>query len=184
MPLLDRATGISADMPPPFVRMPREPHTQSEQGGVIIVIRARDVTTTTAGQEATVRGPHDLDCPYDITNPFPKLFGRVKSLTKLRHDWNGYGAAPPNRTALFWARRVLDELMRANFAPRAVKASPDEGVGIIFTSDKKHSTIECLNSGTIYFVGSDNNSGEPKVQPIDPDHIRRAIREIQHSFSE
>ena len=95
-----------------------------------------------------------------------------------------YCSAPPNRVAIFRARRVLEELLRANFVPSVIKASPDEGIGIVFISDTGQSTIECLNSGNILMVITDQR-GEPKVRHVNhsSEHIKHAIEEIQTFLS-
>jgi hypothetical protein len=112
-------------------------------------------------------------------SPFLRFFLRLRSLKKLPNDWNSYGSAPPNRVAIFRARRVLQELLRANFPPTAIKPSPDEGVGIVFVSASGQSTIECLNTGNILMILSQH--GEPKVRYINQssEHIQHAIEEIQ-----
>src|SRR5262249_51747182 len=116
--------------------------------------------------------------PYDENNPFPKLFNRITSLSKLEDNWNSYGAAAPNRTALFWARGVLRMLYEANFVLRAVKASPDEGVGIIFLANDKQASIECLNTGDVFLIHS--LSGELQVRPLESrEHVEQAIGELQ-----
>ena len=114
-------------------------------------------------------------------NPFLRLFTRLGALGKLPENWNSYGALPPNRTALFRAHRVLQEALRSNFPPQAVKASPDEGVGIVFVSAKGQSAIECLNTGNIFLVLSGTSSAGPIVRPVSQtaEHIKEAIEEIQ-----
>lgn len=154
--------------------MPDQAQTSGAEGRVHTVT---GVVTDIKQEEPELRPPVVFAKP----SPFLRLFARLNLLSDLPANWNSYGSAPPNRTARFRAYRVLEESLRANLVPQAVKASPEEGIGIVFISDKGQSTIECLNSGSIFMVISRFNA-EPNVRPVDPDHIKDAINEIQTSL--
>jgi len=111
---------------------------------------------------------------------FIKLFARLKSLQRLEDDWNSYGAAAPNRKALYWGHSVLAALFRVNLVPAAISASSDDGVGITFRESNRRAAIECLNSGEVLAVISNGTFG-PYVWnvPTDPMEIKRAVEEIK-----
>jgi hypothetical protein len=178
---IPRNDSFASGLPLFWVRDPREPlPVAPEQSSVTITVKVDRESPTSAGKQEGII----MDAPPYVESPFTKLFGRIESLGDLEDNWNSYGAKAPNKTALFWAHRVLQQLLRSNFAPRAVKPSPDSGVGIIFISETKQTTIECLNDGNIFVIASDS-VGQPRVRPIlqTPEHIKRAIEEIQDSFS-
>lgn len=116
-------------------------------------------------------------------SPFTRLFAGIGNLSQLKDNWNSYGAAAPNKTALFWARRVLEVLLRTNFAPEAVTASSDEGVAIYFRSDTRRASIECLNSGEIWAVFAEDTDA-PKVWPVPQTHLNREIGTIKTLFTQ
>jgi hypothetical protein len=177
--------GTLADSPRPRVnpriRLPHILHVIPQQTNVTLTSNVRNAADTTTPSK---QGEPMIEPPKYEESPFLKFFGRINNLSKLKDDWNSYGSAAPNKTALFWAHRVLQELLRANFAPRAIKPSSDEGVGIVFISPDKHVTIECLNSGHIFVIDS-NSSGQPRIQGITPDldHIKTAVTTLKNSFS-
>jgi len=178
---IPRNDTFASGLPLSWVHSPHEalPATPEQSSVTITVKLNRESPTTAAKEEGII-----MDVPPYVESPFTKLFGRIESMGKLQDNWNSYGAVPPNTTALFWAHRVLQQLLRANFAPRAIKPSPDAGVGIIFISETKQASIECLNDGSILMIASDP-TGEPRIRPIvqTPEQIKRAIEEIQDSFS-
>jgi hypothetical protein len=137
-------------------------------------------TSTASKAEAPMADPAAIK-PYEESR-FPQLFRRIKNLAKISDNWNSYGAAAPNRTARFWARRILHELVQSNLEPIAVTASSDEGVALFFQRGTKQASIECLNTGEILAVVSEQ-TGAPQVWPIsqDANQIKREIGTL-HKF--
>jgi hypothetical protein len=162
--------------------MPASSHLVFPEQGSDVVIpgNQKNVTpTTTARSEGVmIRVPEDLAVPYDSNNPFITFLKRLRSFRTLKHDWNSYGAAPPNRESRFWARRVLRELDTLNFPPTALSASPDAGVTIFFRSENKQALIECSNNGDIIAVMLEGMSA-PKPFPISQDRLKYGINTIK-----
>jgi hypothetical protein len=154
--------------PPPIVRF------VPEQSNVIVESHLRNLNVANATEQ---RGRFADAMTYQ-DSPFPALFSRIDSLSRLQDDWNSYGSARPNKTALFWSRRVLQELVHLNFSPLTINASSDEGVAIFFSFEGKRASIECLNDGDILAVLSEG-TGAPRVWTIPQTQIKRSVSTIQ-----
>lgn len=117
------------------------------------------------------------------THPINWLSGcihRLESLGKLQKNWNSYDSEPPNSTALYWSRVVIEILTSINFPPSRISASAEEGINISFICDEKYADIECLNTGEILAVNSDRRD-HPDVWQVNPNRedIKRSLEKIR-----
>jgi hypothetical protein len=110
---------------------------------------------------------------------FLKYVSLLEQLRKLPENWDSYGADPPNLTALYWSKTVLELLLEINFTPNKITASVENGVGISFIQGEKYADIECFNTGEILAVTSDKQ-GNPNVWQVDDnlDSIKSALEKI------
>ena len=101
-------------------------------------------------------------------------------LAQLPHNWDSYGAEPPNETALAHARDVLDAMSEADLKPSHLDPSAENGVCLSFTQGSRYADIECFNSGEILAVTS-SGDGKPIVWevPATAIDIKLAVRRIQ-----
>jgi len=110
---------------------------------------------------------------------FLNYISTLEQLRKLPENWDSYGAEPPNLTALYWSKTVLELLLEINFPPNKITASVENGVGISFIQGEKYADIECFNTGEILAVTSDKQ-GNPNVWQVDDklDSIKSALEKI------
>lgn len=101
-------------------------------------------------------------------------------LAQLPHDWDSYGAEPPNEVALAHARVVLDVMSEADLKPSHLDASAENGVCLSFIHGSRYADIECFNSGEILAVTS-YGDGKPTVWEVSatPIEIKSAVARIQ-----
>ena len=92
----------------------------------------------------------------------------VEALGDLREDWNTYGAAPPNDTAISLAKLVLTCLAARGLRPHRVNPSAEEGVCISFRNGRLYADIECFNTGEVAAATSDG-LGQHRVWEVAPD---------------
>lgn len=74
---------------------------------------------------------------------------QLEELRELEHDWDSYGAAPPNDVALSLATKVLRYLGEAGLPAPCINPSAEEGVCMSFRSGDLYADIECFNSGEV-----------------------------------
>lgn len=108
---------------------------------------------------------------------FLELFDLVESFAAMSGDWDGAGAAAPNETARFRAKRVLTYLMKANLMPDDLSPSVDDGIGFAFRG-RKAVDIECSNDGLVMVVVSDGKH-EPDVWTVDMEKLEEAVDRIR-----
>jgi hypothetical protein len=94
-----------------------------------------------------------------------RLLNRFDNFDNLGDDWDSYGSAPPNATAKFLARRVLEQLCHINLFPMTINPSSDEGISLFFQFGRRRASIECLNSGEVLAVVSESEE-TPEVWEI------------------
>ena len=85
----------------------------------------------------------------------------LRELQKMYHlppDWSSYDSAPPNERALNKAVEVLKALYEDDLPPTHINPSAEEGVCISFRNGRKYADIECLNSGDVLAIVSDDSS--------------------------
>jgi hypothetical protein len=115
-----------------------------------------------AAQELTMRVNEDLVKVYESIFRSAKLRSdqnrrSVHDLTKLRPNWDSYGAPAPNGTSTENAIRVLNLLESLNLDPTRILPSAEGGVGICFVREDRYADIECSNEGEVigvYYVGA------------------------------
>lgn len=83
----------------------------------------------------------------------------VNRLGSLSPNWDSYGAEPPNSDSLYAARIVLDTLASMDFRPTSTDASAEGGVCLAFSSCDFYADIECFNSGEIWTIVSEDDTG-------------------------
>jgi hypothetical protein len=121
--------------------------------------------------------PRDIDAAtneYDAAdsdNVFTSHFAKLRAVENERALWPE-GADPPSRSAVIWARLVLQQLQADSVYPTRVVASAEGGIAICFVSGNQYSDIECLNTGTILGVTT-NRRDRPIVWEIE--HTSRGI---------
>lgn len=104
----------------------------------------------------------------------------LDQLKELQEDWDTYGAAPPNTTAIALAKIVLRELAAANLRQFRVEPSVEEGICVSFRRADVYADIETFNSGEVVAAFSDGK-GTPVVWDVEStgDDIRQATRLIR-----
>jgi|SRR5271154_1278912 len=90
---------------------------------------------------------------------------KINEMRKLSHNWDTYGAEPPNEEARNAARELLVCMEGRKFLPTDAVASAEGGVALSFTAGNRYADIECLNSGEILAV-TVNERGEPIVWEV------------------
>jgi hypothetical protein len=106
-------------------------------------------------------------------------------LKDLQQDWDSYGAAPPNTTAIALAKTVVRELAAANLRQFRVEPSVEEGICISFRRGDIYADIETFNSGEVVAAFSDGK-GTPLVREVEStgDGIRQATRWIREHLKD
>jgi hypothetical protein len=109
---------------------------------------------------------------------------KLESLKELSDNWNGYGSARPNGTAIEAAREVLERLDEFGLKPVNVAASAEGGIGISFRRGARHALIECYNAGDRAGVCWEP-SGPPQAWDIGrtDDELMDAIERIHDYLS-
>lgn len=104
----------------------------------------------------------------------------LDQLKELQEDWDTYGAAPPNTTAIRLAKTVVRELAAANLREFRVEPSVEEGICVSFRRGDVYADIETFNSGEVVAAFSDGQ-GTPAVWDVEStdDGIRQATRRIR-----
>jgi hypothetical protein len=106
-----------------------------------------------------LKAPRDADAATSMysavgsNNDFRNHFAKLEAVATDRTLWPE-GAEPPSRTAVAWARAVLQQLQEDAVTPTRVVASAEGGVAICFVHGDKYSDLECLNTGEILGVTS------------------------------
>lgn len=107
----------------------------------------------------------------------------IDTLSTLDAGRNSYAADPPNASALYWARKILDILSNSGVAPAKIVPSAEGGVGICFIAKNKYADVECLNSGEIVAIKKDFSKGTREVWELDQDNVRAELMAIS-AFTE
>ena len=182
LPILN---GVSASSPSNDVRTRNKPRTSASTARFQIVdppecvvgASGLSVTLDRAGSCAGVlyvpSRPKDnariIECDRELDR-----------LKKLQEDWDGYGAAPPNTTAIELAKTVVREFAAAKLRQFRVEPSVEEGICISFRRGDIYADIETFNSGEVVAAFSDGK-GTPLVREVEStdDGIRQATRWIR-----
>lgn len=111
----------------------------------------------------------------------PEALQVLSKLAALPQNWNSYGAAPPNATAISLARKVLNTISDLKLKPSHLDASAENGVCVSFVQDRRYADIECFNSGEVLAVTSAGD-GHPTVWevPATTPGITSALAAIQN----
>ena len=111
---------------------------------------------------------------------FSEYNEKLMQLAQLSKNWDSYGAEPPNKIALNWAKETLIILSELELFPIQIGPSVENGVGISFMFGKKYADIECFNEGDILAVTSDRQ-GNPDVWEVEASTlgIKSAIEKIR-----
>ena len=129
-----------------------------------------------------VRGGNAATNTYATTESDRNFVAHDTKLKQIETDSTLWveDAPAPSTQALGWARVVLQRLKDSDFPPTRVVASAQGGVAFCFLKGKKYADIECLNSGAILGVIS-NEHGRPVAWEIvpDPDSISQASIRIR-----
>jgi len=121
----------------------------------------------------------DRSKPRGSTASPAEYHDALEALRDLRQDWNTYGAAPPNDTAISLAKRVLRCLAACGLRPHRVNPSAEEGVCISFRNGRLYADVECFNTGEVAAATSDG-LGQHAVWEVTPDReaIERTLTRI------
>jgi hypothetical protein len=84
----------------------------------------------------------------------PLLQERLTQFSRLKDDWDTYGAPAPNGVAVALAERVLTALADADSGPPSVDPSAEGGICLSLRSGDRYGDIECFNSGEVLAVTS------------------------------
>jgi hypothetical protein len=129
-----------------------------------------------------VRGGNAATNEYARTESdktFITHFAKLKQIETDRALWVE-DSPGPSPQALGWAQVVLQRLRENELPPTRVVASAQGGVAICFLKGKKYADIECLNTGAILGIISDEHD-RPVAWEIgpDPDRISQASVRIR-----
>jgi len=83
----------------------------------------------------------------------------------LKQGWDGYTAEPPNYLAIDQAKKFLYCLHEAGIFEYRIAPSVANGIGITIKGSKRKAYIEFYNSGSIFYLLSEENC-EPQINPI------------------
>lgn len=142
-------------------------------------LRGKDIKNNSTARVRLPLLSDSLSETYTV-NWLSGCIDRLESLGKLRKNWNSYDSEPPNSTALYWGRIVIEILTSINFPPSNISASAEEGINIYFICDEKYADIECLNTGEILAVNS-NRRDHPDVWQVNrsKEDIKRSLEKIR-----
>ena len=101
----------------------------------------------------------------------------LERLKELEEDWDAYGAAPPNATAISLAKTVIRELGSMDLCEFRVEPSVEEGICVSFRSGDVYADIETFNSGEVVAAFSDGRD-TPTVWEMEPTNA--GIRQAAH----
>lgn len=109
---------------------------------------------------------------------------KIDQMSKMRANWDTYGAEPPNTGTIQFASKLLALLEELEFLPTDAVASAEGGVALSFTAPYRYADIEILNSGEILAVTFIRQQ-EPVVWEVrdDRNDILRAIEQIYDHIS-
>jgi hypothetical protein len=77
---------------------------------------------------------------------------RVRALSQLQPNWDGYGAPVPNRVAVDTMLRIIGLLQPYDVGSARIVPSAEGGLAICFVRGDRYADIECLNDGEIIGV--------------------------------
>src|SRR5574337_1850939 len=77
------------------------------------------------------------------------FYAALEELAHLSRNWDTYGAEPPAKSSLYWAKEAIRVLRQLNFPPSRIDPSAEGGVTISFAVRDKCAHIECFNTGEI-----------------------------------
>lgn len=142
-------------------------------------IRGEDIKNSSTARVRLPLLSNSLFETYTV-NWLSGCIDKLESLRKLQKNWNSYDSEPPNSTALYWGRVVIEILTSIDFPPSHILASAEEGINISFICDEKYADIECLNIGEILAVKS-NRRDYPDVWQVNPsrEDIKRSLEKIR-----
>jgi len=112
---------------------------------------------------------------------------KLTKLSTLEHNWDSYGAEPPNEFALQWADITLGILEELGREPNALVPSVENGIGICFINGDKFADIEFFNEGEILAIvfqkklSLDNSNPNIWEVGINTDSIKETL-EVIHKF--
>lgn len=114
-----------------------------------------------------------------------ELREKLSSFESLSSGWNGYDAEAPDKLAINTGEMVLDEFIVNNLIPTDVTPSVEGGIGMYFRIGRKYADIECLNSGEILAITSEDD--RPPVvweielgnDVVEHSSIQEAIKDIR-----
>ena len=101
----------------------------------------------------------------------------ISNLQGLETSYDGYGTRPPNKTAAWYASRVLLALENLDFKPSAIDPSSDEGICISFRNHNLYADVECFNNGEV-LAETKVDGEEPTIWEIGPQEINQTITRI------
>jgi len=85
--------------------------------------------------------------------------------SKLRNDWNSYGAEKPSSHAIEAIVRLLSRLRNESFLPLTLVPSAEGGIAAYFKANDRVSYLEYRNSGEVILAMYDQHS-EPDVREL------------------
>src|SRR6266571_595063 len=106
--------------------------------------------------ELTLVSSRDVDTATGVYGDFAIHFAKLRALPIDRSLWLD-GVEAPRELTVVWALLALQETQAQNVLPTRVVASAEGGIAICFVEGNKYSDIECLNSGVILGVLSNQH---------------------------
>ena len=86
-------------------------------------------------------------------------------MSKLKADWDSYGAEPPTRNAIQGSKKILDALAAKLILPSTIVASAEGGVSTYFIAGLRTAYVETYNDGSQVLVTYDH-AGKTDVLEI------------------
>jgi len=105
---------------------------------------------------------------------------RLVQTETLSHDWDTYGAEPPNDTSRRVAGELLRILERESLVPTRLTPSAEGGIALSFVEGSYRAIIEIYNTGEAA-AGTYFEREEPTVWELEPteDRLLDAIHQIR-----
>jgi hypothetical protein len=100
-----------------------------------------------------------------VQRRYSQLRGSLARYSKLKNDWNSYGAEKPSTRTIELIHRLLNKLSEQLFLPAQLIPSAEGGVAAYFKSGDRVSYLEYRNSGEVILAMYDQRS-EPDIREL------------------
>ena len=145
-----------------------------------------DNAVGTAGQELRTTTEKQLQLAvmdtvfWAATVMVRRALSRLFELTRIRSNWDSYGAPSPNETAFQNAVRILKLMQPFDLEMANIVPSAEGGIGFCFTKGDRYADIESSNEGEILGVRYVGMAAPVLIQTDGTDvSIKAALEEVR-----